>query len=186
MATAAALILQRLTVQDNGSQNVDILVNNTVPNYFVWTANGVRYGITPSQTDAQVQTILTNNVTQLLAEISANNELPLNADQLAQYQDVIDAHNLQVNIDALQANNTKFKVGGTVTGDPNVQAGQGYKDVFDKQTGTFTAMANAAKFAVLGSAMFSVLDALIEVNKAVILLCRIAKRQSTTSSFKQG
>ena len=178
MATAAAILIQRFAPDpETGLQNVDVLVNDTVPNYWLWTV----HNIDPALTNTQVQDILTANVAQYLAEIAANGEVPLSADQVALYQDFIDGAKLATNIDILQANILTFKVNGTVTGDPNVPTG-GYKDVF-KPTGTFGAMTNAVKFAVLQTCIFALLDAAIETMKVVILLARIQKRKISPNAL---
>lgn len=128
-----------------------------------------------------VPTYLNAQSAQLWVDAVANGT-PLSGDELAAYQDLIDAKSAQTQIDALQAVNVTMN--STVVGDPNVPTG-GYKDVF-KPSGTYGAMTNAVKFAVLGTAMFAALDALVTVNKAVILLLRIQKRQASAQSQAAG
>ena len=168
-------------------QNANILIGDGV-NFWVWAA----YGITVADTDAQVQVILTANVQTYLAEIAANNEAPLTADQLMQYQDIIDAKKAGDDIVILDAAMIKFKANGDTHdpifpdngADPN--APTGYKDVFRPTNGTYAEMTNAVKFAVLGTFAFFVADALLEIMRAVKLLLRIAMRRanSGTSIFK--
>jgi hypothetical protein len=168
MATAAATLIKRYSPQPDGSQNVDVLVNDTVPNYWVWGAHVPD----ATATDAQVQTFLTAHVAQYLSEIAANNEQPLTADQVAQYQDLIDISKASTNVATI---NSDIALITTASPDPN--AGSGYKQAFT--AAAFNALTATQQTTLIRNTISAMLQMLLDIMRAERLLLNIAIRAAT-------
>lgn len=172
MATSAAILIQRNTPPAGSLvQACDILVNDTVPNYWLWTA----HDIPVADTDAQVQVILSANVAQYLGEIAANNEVPLTAEQLAQYQDFIDIKKANDKIVSLNAD---IELITTASPDPN--AATGYKAAFAATA--FSALTPSQQTTLIRNTISAMLTMLLDIMRSVRLLLNIAKRRADSGT----
>lgn len=168
MATSAAILITR-NYSETTTQSCDILVNDTVPNYWLWTARNI--GV--SLTDSQVQAFITANVAAYLAEIAANDEAPLTAEQVAQYQDFIDIKKATDKIALLNADIDLITVASP---DPN--ASSGYKAAFT--AAAFGALTANQQTVLIRNTISAMLTMLLDIMRSVRLLLNIAKRRADT------
>jgi hypothetical protein len=167
MAVDSLILIQRNTSPDGITQSVDVLANDQPSNnYYVWTVQGIQV----SQTNAQVQTTLDGMVADVIAAILANNETPLTAEQLSNYQNLIDLQTLQQWLDNLATDLDKI-----TTASNTANATTGYKAAFSNAT-TYNALSNADRNELIRATINAMLGFEVDTMKSVRILLKRAKR----------
>lgn len=168
----SVLLVQRNTPPDGSlTQTVDVLANHGT-DWYLWSVRNVDITLT----DTQVQAYLDSIVADVIQEILANNEVPLTAEQLSNYQNVIDLHQLQIWLDTLK---TDIDLINTATTDPNAPAG--WKEAF--RSSNYTPLSNATKFVLIGSGLFSICQILSDMIKAERIMLKRDKRAVDSGNF---
>lgn len=169
MADSVILVRRNTPPEGFTTESVDVLANKqAAPNagYYLWTVQGILV----SQTDAQVQTTLNGMVATVITAIVANGEIPLTAEQLSDYQNLIDLQTLQQWLDNLKNDLDEITTASNVTGAPT-----GLKDAFSNQA-QFTALSNANKFELIRAGINNMLGYQVDTMKSVRILLKRAKR----------
>lgn len=167
----SVILLQRNASPDGVIQSVDVLVNRP-PDWWLWSVQGVDATLS----DSQVQNFLDGQISTILAQIDANGEVPLTADQLSNYQNVIDLQQLQTWLDTLKADLDLI-----TTASPDSNALTGYRDAF--KAANFNPLTNAARFELIRATMFALLGIAVDAIKAERILLKRAKRAADSGNM---
>lgn len=171
----SVLLVTRNSSPDGIAQSVDVLANDQPSNnYYIWTVQG----ISVSQTDTQVQNTLNGMVTDVIAAILANNETPLTAEQLSNYQNIIDLQQMQQWLDTLK---TGLDLIQSASGIPN--ATLGLKQAFsDGNVTTYNALSNAARNELNRATINQMLGVQADTIRSVRILLKRAKRATDSGN----
>jgi hypothetical protein len=166
--TDSVLLVQRNTPSEGSlTQSADVLANHG-SDYYLWSVGG----ITVSDTDTQVQTYLNSQVSVVITAILANNETPLTAEQLSNYQNIIDLQQTQQWLDTLK---TDLDLIQSATGIPN--ASLGLKQAFsDGNKTVYDALTNANRNELIRATINQTLGTQADEIRALRILLKRAKR----------